>query len=122
MHEVSLCEGIVAAVRQRAAGRPVARVRIRAGVMLRVGTPSMQQAFALLTAGTEAERAVVELLQVPAQLTCHGCGQQGETSVPLAVCPVCGGSDVQVAGGDELVLESITLRDPVADTAAAGPG
>lgn len=122
MHELGLCEGIVEAVNRRAAGRPVARVRVRAGVLLRVVEPSLTQAFALLAAGTPAADAEVELTQVPAQLSCRECGHRGETSDPLATCPGCGSSDPQLSGGDELVLESITWREPVAGEAAATQG
>ena len=45
MHEYGLCEGIVDAVRKRAAGRPVAWVRIRAGARQGVDSESMNQAF-----------------------------------------------------------------------------
>lgn len=127
MHEVGLCEGVVAAVCRRAGDRPVARVRVRAGALLRVVEPALQQAFTLLAQGTSAEQATVELVTVPAELHCRACGHRAETPDPLAVCPACGGADVVLAGGDELTLESITLRDSaagadavVADSATAG--
>lgn len=122
MHEVGLCEGIVEAVEHRAAGRPVARVRIRAGALLRVVEPSLEQAFTLLAAGTVAEGAVIELTEVPAQVSCQDCAHEGEASDVLATCPLCGGSGLRFSGGDELVLESITLRQPVAGGAAAAKG
>jgi hydrogenase nickel incorporation protein HypA/HybF len=117
-----MCEGIVAAVLRRAGGRPVQRVRVRAGVLLRIVEPSLQQAFTLLADGTPAEGATVELTQVPAELSCHGCGYQGNTRDALAVCPTCGGADVALAGGDELVLESVTLRAPSTDPTASARG
>jgi hydrogenase nickel incorporation protein HypA/HybF len=51
--------------------------------------------------------AAVELVTVPATLTCEGCGFSGETTDLLAVCPRCAGADVRISGGDEMVLESI---------------
>lgn len=122
MHEIALCESVVAAVEARAAGRPVARVRVRAGALLRIVEPSLQQAFALLAAGTPAEDAVVEMVEVPAAVHCNGCGHDGETVDVVAACPLCGGHDVQFSGGDELILESLTLRDPVAHTGSAAVG
>lgn len=122
MHEVGLCEGIVEAVERRAAGRPVARVRVRAGVLLRIVEPSLEQAFRLLTAGSVAEGAAVEMVEVPAQLRCPDCGHEGEATEALAVCPVCGGGGVRLSGGDELVLESVTLREPVSGEPAAPKG
>jgi len=107
MHEFGLCEGMLEAVRKRAAGRPVAGIRVRCGVRHAVDDAAMTQAFALIAAGTEAADASVELVTVPATVTCRDCGGVDETTDPLAVCKRCGGLNVEVSGGDELTLESI---------------
>jgi hydrogenase nickel incorporation protein HypA/HybF len=36
MHEYGMCDGIVDAIQRRAAGRRVARVKVRVGVMHRI--------------------------------------------------------------------------------------
>ena len=107
MHEFGLCEGVLAAVRQRADGRQVAGIRVRFGVRHAVDSGSLAQAFAMVAEGTEAAGAAVELVTVPATITCGACGFSGETTDLLATCPRCAGADVQVSGGDEMVLESI---------------
>jgi len=107
VHEVGLCEGIVDAVLARAGDRRVTRVRIRAGIRHAVHPESMEQAFRLVADGTEAESAVVELVSVPAQLRCRACGHIAPTHDVIALCPACGGDDVEITGGDELILESI---------------
>jgi hydrogenase nickel incorporation protein HypA/HybF len=108
MHEFGLAEGVLAAVRQRAAGRKVAAIRVRFGVKHAVDSESMAQAFGLVAEGTEAAGATVDLVTVPATLTCRDCGFSAETTDLLAVCPRCDRSDVDLTGGDEMVLESIT--------------
>jgi hydrogenase nickel incorporation protein HypA/HybF len=111
VHELGMCEAILDAVERRAAGRPVARVRVRVGVLHRVVEPALDQAFALVSAGTVAAGAAVDLVVVPARVSCAACGHEAECNDPLAVCSVCGGGDLEVAGGDELVLESIQLAN-----------
>jgi hydrogenase nickel incorporation protein HypA/HybF len=108
MHEFGLCEGVLAAVRQRASGRKVAGIRVRFGVRHHVDQESLAHAFGVVAEGTEAEGAAVELVTVPATLTCRGCGFTGQTTDVLAVCPRCAGDDVEISGGDEMVLESIS--------------
>jgi hydrogenase nickel incorporation protein HypA/HybF len=108
MHEYGMCEGILAAVRARAGGREVAQIRVRAGVRQGVDGETMAQAFEFVSAGTEAARATVDLVMVPAQLHCRSCGHAADTNDVLAVCPRCRGDDVELIGGDELILESIT--------------
>jgi hydrogenase nickel incorporation protein HypA/HybF len=112
MHEFGLCEGVLATVRQHACGRQVAGVRVRFGVRHAVDPESLAQAFSVVAEGTEAAGASVELVTVPALVACRDCGHAGEITDLLAVCPGCGGDDVEVTGGDEMVLESITYGRP----------
>jgi hydrogenase nickel incorporation protein HypA/HybF len=72
----------------------------------------MAQAFGLVAAGTEADGAAVEVVTVPATVTCRDCGIAAESADQLAVCPRCGGANVEVSGGDELVLESLSYARP----------
>src|SRR6266404_3328053 len=118
MHEYGLAEGVLAAVRQRAEGRKVAGIRVRFGVRHAVDEESLAQAFSFVAEGTEAAGAVVELVTVPAEIACRDCGFSAETTDVLAVCPRCAGADVQITGGDEMVLESITYVPAPARRAA----
>jgi hydrogenase nickel incorporation protein HypA/HybF len=108
MHEYGLCEGVLATVRQRAGGRKVAEIRVRFGVRHAVDSESLAQAFSAVAEGTEAAGAAVELVTVPATLSCRSCGSVTETTDVLAVCPRCSSDDVAITGGDEMTLESIT--------------
>jgi hydrogenase nickel incorporation protein HypA/HybF len=112
VHEFGLCEGIVDAVLTRAAGRQVTGVRVRIGALHRVAGPSLDQAFEMLAAGTVAEHAAVDMVVVPVRATCGLCGWTSESEDAYAVCGACGGTDVAIEGGDELILESIQLAAP----------
>jgi len=120
MHEFGLCEGVLDTVRTRAAGRPVSGIRVRCGVRHAVDAESMTQAFGFIASGTEADGAAVEVVTVPATVHCHGCGATSETTDLLTACPRCAGSDVELTGGDELVLESISFVEPPASHAPVG--
>jgi hydrogenase nickel incorporation protein HypA/HybF len=111
VHELGLCEGILAAVERRAAGRRVTRVRVRAGARHRVVESALDQAFALVSRGTVADGADVDLVVVPVRVRCLDCGHQAEAADALAACPACGGLDLDLEGGDELILESIELEE-----------
>jgi D-sedoheptulose 7-phosphate isomerase len=107
MHEFGLCEGVLDAVRKRAAGRQVAGIRVRCGVRHAVDAASMAQAFSVVAAGTEAADATVEVITVPAAITCRDCGTAGESTDLVAVCHECDSVNVELDGGDELTLESV---------------
>jgi len=111
MHEYGLCEGVLDAVLLRAAGRPVAGIRVRCGARHAVDPPSMAQAFGMLAAGTVAADAVVSVVTVPATVTCRDCGESAESADLVPACARCGSVNVEIAGGDELTLESLTYAD-----------
>ena len=112
MHEFGLCTGIVDAVQRRASRRPVTRVRVRVGVLHQVVHEAFQQAFTHAAAGTKAENASVDLVVLPIQAVCRTCEAEGQSTDVLVGCPKCGGVDLGITTGDELVLESIEYEDP----------
>jgi D-sedoheptulose 7-phosphate isomerase len=118
MHEFGLCEGVLDAVRKRAAGRQVAGIRVRCGVRHAVDAASMAQAFSVVAAGTEAAGATVQVVTVPATVSCRDCGAGGESTDLIPVCGQCESVRVDVRGGDELVLESV--RYAASEEAAVG--
>ncbi|CAN5849964.1 hydrogenase maturation nickel metallochaperone HypA [soil metagenome] len=109
MHEFGLCEGIIDAVERRADGRRVAGVRVRVGTLHRVVEAALTQAFELVSAGTVADGAAIELVVVPVRAGCEACGHETESADPVAVCAGCGSTEVEMLTGDELLLESIRL-------------
>jgi hydrogenase nickel incorporation protein HypA/HybF len=111
MHELGMCEGILDAALRRAGGRRLAGVTVRVGVLHRAVGPAMAQAFELVSMGTGADGASLDVVTVPATVVCldPACGARTEVEDPLPLCPVCGGPEVRLEGGDELVLESIRL-------------
>jgi hydrogenase nickel incorporation protein HypA/HybF len=110
MHEVGLVEGIVDTVRRRAGDRPVARVKVRIGALHRASQGPMEQAFEMVGAGTALEGATLELIQMPVTSTCTRCGRAESSADMVFVCQGCGGTAMDYAGGDELLLESIEYR------------
>ena len=118
MHELGLCEAIVAATLRRARGREVTAVRVRVG-----GHPVdgavIEQGFRLAAMGTVAEHAELDLVCEPMMARCRGCGAESPVidAANLAGCASCGGVNVEVTGEEDAVLESVTV---VRTTVSAG--
>ena len=110
MHEMGMCEAIVAATLRRAAGRRVTTLRVRVGGHA-VDPDVVTQGIQLAAAGTVAENADIDLVLLPMSMVCGNCGHAGAIADHLAMvaCPACGGLDIEVAGEEDVVLESITL-------------
>ncbi|CAN5431470.1 hypothetical protein BH20CHL6_BH20CHL6_18080 [soil metagenome] len=112
MHEVGLAEDLIAAALRRSAGRRVVRAKVHVGTRHRVDPASMEQAFAMVAQGTDLEGAALEMVEVPARSTCRACGETSQASDFVLACSRCGGLDLALSGGDELMLESIELAPP----------
>jgi hydrogenase nickel incorporation protein HypA/HybF len=110
MHELGLCTSIVDAVATRAGERPVARVRVRVGRLHHVHPEAFEQSFEVAAAGSVAEGAAAELVLMPVRFRCHGCGVEGQLDDQPSACPSCGGVDIELTGGDELMLELLEYR------------
>jgi hydrogenase nickel incorporation protein HypA/HybF len=110
MHELGLCSSIVEAIERRAGERSVARVRVRVGRLHHVHPEAFEQSFAVAAMGTVVEDAAAELVLLPVRAHCGDCGASWDCDeIPLA-CPECGAVEVELVGGDELVLESIEYQ------------
>lgn len=119
MHELGLCASIVERVQERAGARRVARVRVRVGRLLHVHPEAFDQSFAIAAMGTVADGAVAELVMLPVKARCPACGARWDADeLPLA-CPTCEAVDVELVGGDELVLESIEYQAAASAAASA---
>jgi hydrogenase nickel incorporation protein HypA/HybF len=110
MHELGLCESILYAVEERAGGRPVAAIAVTVGGAHVADATALRTAFAMAAQGTVAQDAQLDINVDPPRLRCGGCGAETlqETWSPPA-CAQCGGVDVELVRGDELVLDEITL-------------
>lgn len=111
MHELGMCESVLAAIERRADGREVSRVGVRAGALLRVVPEAFAQSFELVAAGGIADGATTEVTIVAVRCRCLECDTTFEVVEATPACPSCGTLRVARTGGDDLVLEWIEYRD-----------
>lgn len=111
MHELGYCEGVLEAVLRRAGDRRVSGVGVRIGAVHRVVPDAFQQSFTLAATGTVAEGARTVLSVLPVRGHCLACRADFTSADPSPACPTCGGLEVAVDGGDELVLEWVGYLD-----------
>jgi hydrogenase nickel incorporation protein HypA/HybF len=108
MHAVGLCEALLSAIEHRAGGVAVRAVEVRVGVLHEVSESSLRATFSVVAAGTVAGQAHFGVQIVPVHARCRSCDRAVPTSV---VCDFCGSTDLRVDGGDEVVVESVTVVD-----------
>lgn len=112
VRELGIAGAVLRAVERRAAGRQVRRARVRAGALLRISAPALNQAFVAVSDGTVADGARLDVVIEPARVGCRSCGRTTTTPDRMpAVCPGCGSSGIDLQSGDGLVLESVEFAD-----------
>ncbi|MBV9196553.1 MAG: hydrogenase maturation nickel metallochaperone HypA [Solirubrobacterales bacterium] len=111
MHELSIAQAIVAIAARNADGRTVRRVELRVGHLRQVVPAALEFAWQLLTEGSALEGAELAIEAVPARGRCRGCG--AETTVPdfPLRCGRCGGLDLEIVAGEELLVDALELDD-----------
>jgi hydrogenase nickel incorporation protein HypA/HybF len=116
MHELSIADAVVTIASRHAAGRRVTRVDLRVGHLRQVVPDALEFAFELVAKDTVVEGAVLAMEEVPAQVRCGPCGAETVLEAFPAHCAVCGGLDVEVVGGDELLVEALELEEDLIAT------
>ncbi|MDJ0464251.1 hydrogenase maturation nickel metallochaperone HypA [Streptomyces sp. H27-C3] len=104
---MAITQDVVDTVCERAAGRQVHVVRVRVGMLTAVVADSMRFCFDLITEGTVAEGARLDIDQPPGALHCRTCHSDATLTDLVLLCP-CGSADVEITSGRE--LEIISMR------------
>jgi hydrogenase nickel incorporation protein HypA/HybF len=122
MHELSLAESVVRIACRHAAGRRITAVEIRVGHLRQVVPDALAFAFELVAQGTEAEGAELVTVEVPAAGRCRACGCESELpGFPLR-CSACGGLDLELLRGEELLVDALELEEDDVDVAMTNGG
>ncbi len=113
MHELSLAEAVVEIASRHAAGRSVNRVELRVGHLRQVVPSALEFAFALLSDGTVLDGAELVIEDVPARGVCRRCGTETTMSQFPLQCSGCGGLDLEIVAGEELLVDAIECEEPM---------
>jgi hydrogenase nickel incorporation protein HypA/HybF len=111
MHEMGLCEAVLAVVRDVSGDQPVRRVRLRIGRRQGVVPHVFDFCWRLVAQGTGAAGAVLDMADVPVRVRCRACGEEGDPGSGPVACPGCGAVTVDLVAGDELTVEEVELEN-----------
>ncbi|KAB2857449.1 MAG: hydrogenase maturation nickel metallochaperone HypA [Bauldia sp.] len=112
MHEMSLCESLVQIIEQEARKQAFTRVT---AVWLEIGPfagaepEAMRFCFDAVSRGTLAEAARFEIVPTAGKAFCFACGEDVAVAERFAACPLCGGHQLQITGGEELRIKELEV-------------
>jgi hydrogenase nickel incorporation protein HypA/HybF len=122
VHELAIAQSVVAIADRHAGGRRVASVQLKVGHLRQVVPSALTFAFELIAEGTALEGAELQIEVKPAAGSCRTCG--ADTILPdfPLCCARCGGCDVEVTSGEELLVESLELEEAILQTNSVNGG
>ncbi len=108
MHEMALTQDLVQVVDERCRGRRVTRVVLKVGKLAAVLPDAFKFCFELCAAGTSAEGAELEIIEIDGSARCRVCSCQFALDLPYGAC-ACGSSDLEFLSGHELELTRLEV-------------
>jgi hydrogenase nickel incorporation protein HypA/HybF len=112
MHEMSLCESILQIIEdeaERQGFKRVLRVRLEIGRLSGAEIEAMRFGFDVVTRGSVADGAELEIIEQPGRAWCLPCGREVEVRQRFGACPLCGGYQLQVTGGDQMQIRDLEV-------------
>jgi hydrogenase nickel incorporation protein HypA/HybF len=112
MHELAICQELLAQVEAiaREHDARVTRVRVSVGPLSGIEPGLLERAYALACAGTAAEGSELAVDESPVRVRCRDCGAESAASANRLLCAACGGWKTDLASGDELLLLNVELN------------
>jgi hydrogenase nickel incorporation protein HypA/HybF len=111
MHELAIADSVVRIACAHAAGRRVSKVELKVGHLRQVVPSALEFSFGLVAEGTEVEDAELQMEIVPAGGRCRSCGADGPLPEFPLRCQSCGGFDVEVLRGEELLVDALEIEE-----------
>ncbi len=108
MHELGIVQEVIALVTERAEGARLTRVVLEIGKLSAVLPDAVRFCFDLVSEGTAAEGATLEIIETPGRARCRACGAGLTLDRPFGRC-ACGGSDLEWLAGEELKVKEIEV-------------
>jgi hydrogenase nickel incorporation protein HypA/HybF len=114
MHERSLMKALLRRVENVAAEHPGSRVlsiRVRVGEFSGVDPELFASAYDDLITDSPIHGAALELDRVPLEALCEQCGSDFRIERFNFRCENCGSVNIAVRGGEEMLLDSVTMEE-----------
>jgi hydrogenase nickel incorporation protein HypA/HybF len=112
MHELSATESLLRIVLDEAAkagATKVTRISLKIGEWSTFVPDSIEFCFGIVSPGTAAEGAELDIEMIPVTYRCNGCGFEFAPQVETLGCPKCGGRSTVLLTGREFYIDSLEV-------------
>jgi len=115
MHELSVVQAVLEKaleVSQANGSLPLEKIHVRIGKLRQIVPEALAYAFDVVKTDTLAENASLEWEEVSPLVRCRQCGENFEPEDVFWVCSTCGAPGGEILQGEELILQSVSLKEP----------
>ncbi len=112
MHEMSLCEGILQVLEEQARSQGYRQVRsvcLEIGALSAVEPEALRFGFEVLSRGTLADGARLEIRELPGEAWCMQCRGSVAVRRRYDPCPRCGAYQLQVISGEQMRIKELEV-------------
>lgn len=113
MHELSVCQALLAQVDDIARARgadSVERIEIEVGPLSGVEPVLLEQAFMVARLKGRTSSSVLGITTTEVIVACETCGARTQVAPNRLLCSVCGSYRTRLVSGDELHLRRVVLQ------------
>jgi len=113
MHELAVTQSILNIAlenAQKVDAKQITGINLLVGQMASLLDDSIQFYWDILSEGTIAVGAKLNITRIPTEMRCFDCGQIFSPSPETFDCPACKSIRVQVIQGDEMRVDSIDVE------------
>ena len=113
MHELSLCRTILEIINDHIHGKKVSRVKtvaLEIGQLAAVDPSALRFSFDMVTKGTLAENALLNMVEIEGQAMCNVCQKTVHLQRYYDACEHCGQFSLTVTQGEELRVKFIEVE------------
>ncbi len=112
MHEMSLCEGMLDILKQQAVEQNYSSVKtvfLEIGTLSNVEPDAIRFAFPVVTQGSLAENATLEIIEVIGQAWCLQCQKDVIIKNRYDGCPLCESHQLQITDGEQMRIKELEV-------------
>lgn len=85
----------------------IQKIKVKVGEALAVTKEELQEAFNIVSIGSRAEGASLEIEMVPLKAQCSDCRKDFNPKILRLDCPYCGSINIQISSGKEFLIEDL---------------
>jgi len=113
MHELWLCKSVFAIIQGKAAKTKATKVKkvvLEIGLLAAVDKEALTFSFDVVTKGTLADKAELEIIDIPGEAQCESCHKTFSLQHYYEACDACGSHRLKIIQGEELKVKSMVVE------------